>query len=334
MSARPDLLRVGPDDAEYRRQAAAEAEYWSSPVPFALESLEERFSEGPVDRYTNRRFTGDRRVGWHQTIARHGTFRRGLVLGLSALRLEGEILATNPALHLTFMDISPGSLARRAERLGAQFPGRVDTRCADLNFVELERDAYDLVVSSSSLHHVTNLEHLAWQINTTLAPGGMFFLNDYVGEPRFQFRPTKQRVFELIHDREVARTPGRRPGCRFMDASDLSPFCGVRADDVLPVMGTYLDEVEVRTAAALTVALMRSRPADGAVVPPPGRVRRATAAVVRRALAVVGKLPPVRVPVSTRLLDELFLAGDVLTDAGLILPGTAFATYRKRSPSR
>jgi SAM-dependent methyltransferase len=310
--------------------AAAEADYWSGPVPFALESLEERFSEGPVDRYTNERFTGDRRVGWHQTIQRHGPFRRGLVLGLSALRLEGEILATNPELHLTFLDLSDGSLARRAEILGARFPGRVATRSADLNFVELEPESYDLIVSSSSLHHVTNLEHLGWQINAALTPAGRFFLNDYVGEPRFQFAPAKQRVFGLVHDREVARTPGRRPGCCWMDTSDLSPFCGVRSDEVLPVLRTCLDELELRTAAALTVALMRSKPADGATVKSPSLARRAMDGAVRRALALCGRLPPVRVPVSRQLLHELIVAGDVLTDAGLILPGTAFATYGKR----
>ena len=152
--------------------------------------------------------------------------------------------------------------------LGARFPGRVATRCADLNFAELERDAYDVIVSSSSLHHVTNLEHLAWQINAVLASDGWFFLNDYVGEPRFQFASAK-RVFESVHDREVARTPGRSPGCCWMDASDLSPFCGVRSYEVLSVLRAYLQEVEVRTAAPLTVALMRSKPADGALVQPP-----------------------------------------------------------------
>ena len=35
-----------------------------------------------------------------------------------------------------------------------------------------------------------------------------------------------------------------------------------------------------------------------------------------------GRLPPVRVPVSKQLLDELMLIGDLSTDAGLILPGT------------
>jgi SAM-dependent methyltransferase len=242
-----------------------------------------------VDRYINERFTGDSNLGWHRTIPRHGTFRRGLVLGLSALRLEGEILETNPALHLTFMDLSPGSLARRSEVLGARFPGRTATRCADLNFVELEPDAYDLIVSSASLHHVTNLEHLAWQINAGLAPDGRVFVQDYVGEPRFQFTTAKRTVFELVHDREAARTPGRRPGCCWMDASDLSPICGVRADEMLPVLRTHLEEIQLRTAAALTVALMRSKPADGATVKPPSLARRALDAAVRRALALRGR---------------------------------------------
>jgi SAM-dependent methyltransferase len=228
------------------------------------------------------------------------------------------------------MDLADGSLARRADILGARFPGRVATRRADLNFVELEPASYDLIVSSSSLHHVTNLEHLAWQIDAALTPAGRFFLNDYVGEPRFQFARVKQRVFELVHDREIARTPGRRPGCCWMDPSDLSPFCGVRSDEVLPVLRTRLDEIELHTAAALTVALMRSKPADGATVKPPGLARRAMDGAVRRALALCGRLPPVRVPVSRQLLHELMVAGDVLTDAGVILPGTAFAIYGKR----
>src|SRR5262249_44688601 len=259
----PPALRVTADDPEYRRMAVAEAEYWSGPVPYALEALEEPFADGPVERYTNARFTGARHVGWHQTIARRGPFRRGLVLGLSALRVEGEILQTNPGLPLTFMDVSPGSLARRSEILGARFPGRVETVPADVNFVELPPDTYDLVVSSASLHHVTNLEHLAWQIDATLTPEGWFFLSDYVGEPRFQVTPAKKRVVELVPDGEVARMRDRGRGCLGRDGSDLSPFGGVRWEEVPAVRRAHLGEGGVRTAGALTVALLRARPADG-----------------------------------------------------------------------
>src|SRR4029077_141822 len=150
------------------------------------------------------------------------------------------------------------------------------------------------------------LEHAADQIARALTDDGYFFLQDYVGEPRFQFADAKKRVCAALHDREVERTqPGRRPGVVFDDPSDLSPFCGVRSDDVLPVLGRTLEPMRVRTAAAVLVALMRAPPrgeprrgrtaaallaalmrappADGARIPPPGPARRAAQWLERRA---------------------------------------------------
>ena len=192
---------------------------------------------GPIDLYINERFTGDRRVRWHDTIARRKTFRRGLMLGTTALKLEADILKTNPSLHLTFVDLSDGPLRRRVEVLGQRFPGRVATSVADLNFIELPADAYDLVVSASTLHHVTNLEYLGYQINRTLTADGWFFLHDYVGEPRCTPSPAKKQVFEVIYTRDILRQPGRQPGLLWSDESDLSPFCGVRSHDILGALG-------------------------------------------------------------------------------------------------
>mgnify|MGYP001416484494 CR=1 FL=1 len=39
---------------------------------------------------------------------------------------------------------------------------------------------------------------------------------------------------------------GRPPGVLWRDASDLSPFCGVRSDEVLPVLASHLVEVGKR----------------------------------------------------------------------------------------
>jgi SAM-dependent methyltransferase len=256
------LLRVTLDDPEYRRQAAAEAEFWQAVHPLGLEATESQFVEGPVDRYVNARFTGDPDTDWTSTIARRGPFRRGLMLGISSPRRETQVLATNPGLHLTLLDISGGAVERRAERLGERFGDRIATATADLNFLELPVEHYDVIVSSSTIHHVTNLEHLGFQINRALTPDGYFFLEDYVGEPRFMFSEAKRRLYEMLYDRDVARQRGRKPGLIWLDTSDLSPFCGVRSDEILDVFRRYLDEVEVRTAATLTTPMSRSRPAD------------------------------------------------------------------------
>jgi SAM-dependent methyltransferase len=320
------LLRVTEDDPEYRRLAEAEAEFWRRPHPFGVESLETITREGPVDRYMNARLTGDPGVRWQETIARHGTFRRGLMLGTTALGIEADILRTNPALHLTFVDLSEGPLRRRVELLGQRFPGRVDTRVADLNFLALPPESYDLVVSSSTLHHVTNLEHLAHQIDRTLTPEGVFFLQDYVGEARCTPSPAKKRVFELVYERDIARQRGRQSGLVWKDPSDLSPFCGVRSHEILEAMRAHLREEEVRTAGSLLVALLRTEPVDlEASVARWARWRFWLARLQMR----FARRPPDMLGEAFR--TELCTVGDVASDAGLLAPGVAFARYRKRS---
>ncbi len=333
MTAAPPL-RVRDDDAEYRRQAAAEAEFWERIHPAGLESVEQSQAQGPLDRYLNQRFTGDERTAWPDTIARHGQFRKGAFLGTSSLTLEARILETNPSLHVTFFDLSEGGLARRAAVLGQRFPGRVATQMVDLNFPDLPADTYDVIISSSTTHHVTNLEHLAYRINRALVSGGYFFLDDYVGEPRFQFAAEKKRIYRELFNRDRARRGGAPSDLVWLDSSDLSPFCGVRSNEILPVFRTYLEEVEVRTTGALTVSIARSRPhsdaSDSPWVTDAWSLRARSnlyLALARRFLS--GKTPSNQTLIPDEFWHDLHLFGEVLTAAGVLQPGLAFARYRK-----
>jgi SAM-dependent methyltransferase len=184
------------------------------------------------------------------------------------------------------------------------------------------------VVSSGSIHHVTNLEHLADQINRALTPDGHFFLQDYVGERRFDFSPEKRRLFEIVYERDLARQRGRRSGLIWHDASDLSPFCGVRSDDVLPVLRTTLAPQLVRTAGTLLVPLMRSRPVDADQLLEMAARRHPVLARLRRLRLPGAKRA--RVQMAKEFWRELITVGDLVADAGLLLPGTAFAVYRKQ----
>jgi SAM-dependent methyltransferase len=330
------LLRVHEDDADYRRQAAAEAEFWHRMHPQGLEAVQSNLDEGPVDRRFNLRFAGSEGVRWWETIARHGGFRRGAVLGTSSLVVEGRILETNPQLHLTFFDISEGALARRESTLGSRFPGRVATRVADLNFVELPASEFDVIVSSSAFHHVTNLEYLAWQINQALAAAGYFFLEDYVGEPRFQFSDDKKRIYRELFNRDRARQ-GRPPvELHWSDTGDLSPFCGVRSDEVLGVLRRYLEESELKTIGGLVTPIVRSRAAEenphspwaGDAWVAAGSRWRFLLGVARH--LVLRRPPSPQTMLGEDFLQEIFLVGDVLTAAGILAPSNAFASYRKK----
>jgi SAM-dependent methyltransferase len=320
------LFRVLADDAEYRRQASAEAAFWNAVHPLSLEATEAEFAEGPIERYVNARFTGDPSTDWTTTIASWGTFRQGLLLGISSPRRETSVLETNPSLHVTLLDISAGAVERRSQVLGERFRGRVATATADLNFLELPPAHYDLIVSSSTNHHVTNLEHLAFQINRALTPDGYFFLEDYVGEPRFAFSDAKRRLFEVLYNRDVARQPGRKPGLVWRDASDLSPFCGVRSDEILDVFRTYLDEVQVRSAATLTTPMSRSQPVDLEELWAPVPRWKVTRAMLARTIGFRRR----NLEANPEFIQELYVVGHVACEAGLLRPGVAFAVYRKR----
>lgn len=331
----PPALIARADDPAYREQARAEEEFWRRVHPGGLESTELRHAPGPLDRFLNQRFTGDERLHWSQSLARHGRFATGAFLGTSAIALEARILETNPGLHLTFYDIAEGGLARRRELLGPRFPGRVATQVADLNFVEFAPERYDVIISSSTMHHVTNLEHLAFQINRALTPHGLFFIEDYVGEPRFQFAPVKRQVYLELFNRDRARRGEARSALAWLDTSDLSPFCGVRSDEILSVCATYLDAVDVRTAGALTVAMSRSHALSDAVDSPwvsdMWSVRnrwRFLVAVLRQRLSGRSASPQTMIPEA--FWHELHVVGDVLSGAGLVQPGLAFGCYRKR----
>jgi SAM-dependent methyltransferase len=331
MSPRAELFRVTPDDPEYLRLAQAEADFWAKPHPFGFERFEKTWQfNSPVDCHTNARFTGNPNLPWQGAVSRYGDFHRGLVLGTTLLTVETTLLETNPRLHLTFIDLSPGALERREQVLGKRFPGRVDTMLADLNFVDLGHQCYDCIISAATLHHVVNLESLAHEINAALAPGGYFFLQDYVGEPRSQFSEKKRRAFEALYAREAALNPGRKPEVCWKDASDLSPFCGVRSDATLGVMRDQLEEISVRTAGTLTYMVMRSLPVDGQWPRPQTMANRASERLGELLCKLRGALPPNKLPLTRRFADQLMLVEDVLADAGLVTPAVAFAIYRKR----
>lgn len=323
-------MRVRVDDPEYRREAAAEAEFWGRVQPASIEAGELReWAPTATELYHNVRFTGDARVPWQATLRRYGAFRRGLVLGTSSLRDEACLLTENPALEVTFVDISAEALARRDDALGRRFPGRVATRAADLNFATLERARYDVVVSVATLHHVTNLEHVAEQIEAALAPGGWFFLYDYAGENRFQFSDVKRRLFETIFARDVARRPGRAAQIEWRDPSDLSPFCGVRSADLLGVLRATLTEVSVKIAGTLVVPLLRARVVEEGEPLRFTRGKRLRHRLRLHLPAVFGR-PSREIPLDPRFFGELALIGDLLAEAGILLPGNVFAVYRKK----
>jgi SAM-dependent methyltransferase len=313
MSPAPaDTFRIRRDE-KYLRDLEAEAEFFDKP------RLYNRDLERPVvDAYINKRFTGDEGIGCFDTIPRYGTFHRGCSFGTGSIKEEARILEQNPTLHLTFYDISAESLAERERTLGARFPKRVATERMDLNFVELPEGAFDLVVSAGCIHHLENLEHVAYQINKTLTPTGYVFLNDYVGKSRFQFRPKEKRVFEAAIDRARGLHPvlrNWRVAWSDLDPWEHSPFCALHSEETLDVFRSYLSEVSLRPGGSLVCMLLWLRPAPDRPVANRWRRMLSPSGLFRKRTCL-DNLPSL-VDVFREVAPDLLWLDTALTDAGL-----------------
>ena len=322
-----DLYHTARDE-DYLRLSHEEAEFWDrhTESPFASPAAPK------LQAYYNERSTGDQGTEWHEVIPKYGEFRRGCVLGCGYERIEGQILAQNPSLHLTFYDISGEMLARRLRQFQSEFPGRVDTRQEDLNFALLPENAYDLIVSQSCMHHIVNLEHVAFQANRALTPDGMFFLRDFVAESRFQFCDVKKRVFEAI---AYATGPKRAAPFAYdwprLVPWDHSPFEAVRSGEILEVFRSYLEEVDLRVAGAICTLFTFAR--FGPPGPPMSRrmlLRRPALALAKLRFALARAQLRRRFYKSQQIGDLLIIVDRIVSEAGCLKPALAFAVYRKR----
>ncbi|MEX0786706.1 MAG: methyltransferase [Dehalococcoidia bacterium] len=316
----PDILHTERDD-RYLAMLRAEEEFWDTHIETPLT----RTPKPAVQAYLNERMTGDPQRRWFEVISDYGNFQRGCMLGAGPGHVEEHLLDRHPGLTLTIMDISGGALERLQERLDKTYPGRAETRQSDLNFVELPEGAYDLVAANSSLHHIVNLEHLAFQVNQSLTPEGFFFMEDTVSESYFQFSDGKKHLFQSLMD-ATQDGFGQRTNVVWPDRDDwtFSPFESVRSGEILEILARYLREERVNGAAALmslTIFVRQAAPQPGA----PGKLRR----LAKRLLA--RQLRPKMDVVRGKAKGELLFAIDtIICDAGLMPPGLAFGVYRKR----
>ena len=312
-----DIFRVREDDEEYIQMLREEEEFWDARIdtPLAQEP------RPAVQRYRNERYTGDPEKLWYQTIGDEGEFTNGCVFGAGPGKVEEELLGRHPRLHLTIFDISGDALSRLQTRLDSKYPGRAETRQQDLNFIDLPTETYDLLLANASLHHLVNLEHLAFQISHSLTPEGRFFMEDVVGESYFQFADEKKRIFQMFMDAtQDSSAPQFKIAWPSRGDWTYSPFESVRSGDVLEVFERYLQPLRIRTSGALLVPTLFVRN-DGAG----GRLARAIRALKSR---LIGRRQNIRQGVSRGEL--LFLLDSVMCDSGHLVPGQAFGIYAKR----
>lgn len=146
-----------------------------------------------VREYVNELVTGsphDWPFDWFQREVPGRRFPLGLSIGCGTGALERDVLRRGICDRIEAFDASPASLeTARAEAKTAGLEDRVVYRLDDFNNASLPASRYDIVFFHQSLHHVSRLERLLRQVRRALKPGGIVYLDEFVGPSRDYWTP-------------------------------------------------------------------------------------------------------------------------------------------------
>jgi len=250
-------LRVRPTDPAHQWRARVEADR----SPLLAYVARDPENEATARRLTNRVLTGNAARSWLDDLMSRGPFERAALLGSDEVAHLTSWIRCGASAHLDVYDPSIAVLARLRHAANdtpriAGRPTAVRFVRADLNFVELPAECYDVVWASGTLSRIVNLEYLLAQIERALRPGGLLAFNDYVGERRLQYDPDRLARVNAV----LATVPARfRIGDGLITPAPLpylTPLCGIRSDELLAQAAARFEPVHVRTTGALFPLLL------------------------------------------------------------------------------
>jgi 2-polyprenyl-3-methyl-5-hydroxy-6-metoxy-1,4-benzoquinol methylase len=172
----------------------------------------------------------------------------GLSLACGGGRAERELMEKGICQTFHGIDIASDALDEARQEANKKDLS-ITYQFGDLNDVALKKDAYDLVVTQNCLHHVLKLEHLAEQIASSLRPGGVLWIHDYIGETQFQYDEERLNIVnkildilpnrfheDLVNQRRMSQLARPKPG------KLISPFEAIRSGDIMPI---FLDKFDI-----------------------------------------------------------------------------------------
>ncbi|MEM7350300.1 MAG: class I SAM-dependent methyltransferase [Acidobacteriota bacterium] len=195
----------------------------------------------------NQRITGSPHewpMEWFARSVVTQPFRRAVSLACGEGALERDLMAKGLAEAVTGLDISERSLELARQRAAEAGYTNLHYEGGDLDALQLEAGSFDAAFAHMALHHVRNLESCFDQLRSALNPNGIFYLEEYVGPSRHEW---KRELLEAAED-AYADLPkairGRRRLTLPVDWRD--PSEAVRSAEILPLLAERFDIRERR----------------------------------------------------------------------------------------
>lgn len=246
-------------------------EFWGEQAgTWSLDGVRHWTELQQVQDVINRRVSGDPSVNpylyfMRAYLADRLPVARALTIGCGAGDLERGLAQYGFATRHDAFDVAPEAIRKATAAAEAAGFRQIHYSVADGNELRLEPNAYDVVFGVFSIHHIEALEGAFGQVARALRPGGLFFMNEYVGPTRFQWT---DRQLETVNGLLTAlpealrrnavdggvkrRVP--RPTVEEMIAMD--PSEAVRSGEILSTAAKYFEIVEVRPYGGTVLHLL------------------------------------------------------------------------------
>jgi SAM-dependent methyltransferase len=154
---------------------------------------------------------------------------------------RGKLLAKGVCRSFHGIDISEEAITA-AREIAREQNLPITYEAADLNFVELPKKRFDLVVAQTSLHHILFLERVAEQVWRSLKTDGYLWIHDFIGETQWQYDPKRLSLMNDILAALPEKLRKNKLNGQLLTQIErpepghlASPFESIRSGEIMPV---------------------------------------------------------------------------------------------------
>lgn len=199
----------------------------------------------------NRRVSGDADVWPIAALARFlrgRVFESALSIGCGTGGLERSLIADGIVRRITGVDASEPALAE-ARRLAPE----VEYVAADVRPF-LEGKSFDAIFFHQSLHHFDALDDLMSRVRNALRPGGILYVDEYVGPSRDEWNPLKLVGPNIAYRLLPAGT--RRAKLVRAPVNREDPTEAIRSSQIVPAIERAFNVIHRRDYGGNLLALL------------------------------------------------------------------------------
>ena len=210
-------------------------------------------------RAINRRVSGDPWLWPLEAFQRYARrrFRRALSLGCGLGTFERAARRIGLADEIEGVDASEASLEIARTAATEEGLSGITYRAGNLNTLTLPRSRYDLIAFHASLHHVRSVEKLLARVDRALTPGGVLFLEEWIGPSRTEWTAARLSRLRTLYSKlpeswrahEVLQAPIARD----------DPSEAVRSSAIVPSVRRLFHVLAERPYGGHLVALILSQ---------------------------------------------------------------------------